>query len=107
MSAAEGFKKSKLLRLAQVDRMFCYTTAILAHKLWIPDQPLVLFKIFLNITHILQKAEMLLMLGMGHSKPGNFNNVGHRVTSFAILCANLYLPTLAFKLPALDFFSFG
>ena len=87
--------------------MFCYTTAILAHKLWISDQPLVLLKVFLNIANILQKAEVLLMVGMGHFKAWNFNDVGHSETSSAILCANLYLPILVFKLPALDFFSLG
>jgi hypothetical protein len=81
MNAAERFKKSKLLRLAKVDRMFCYSTAFLAHKLWVSDQSLVLFKVFRNIAHILQKAQVLLMFGMWHFKPGNFNNVGHRETS--------------------------
>jgi hypothetical protein len=75
-------RKSKLLRLAQVDRVFGYAPAILAHKLRISDQSLVLLEVFLNIAHILQKAEMLLMLGMGHFNPGNFDDVGHRETFF-------------------------
>jgi hypothetical protein len=107
MRAAECFEKSELLRLAQVDRMLCYSTAVLANEFRISDQPLVLFKVFLDVAHILQKAEMLLMLGMGHLKAWNFNHVGHSETSSAILCANLNLPILVFKLLALDFFSFG
>jgi hypothetical protein len=84
MSAAECFRKSKLLRLAEINRVLCHSTAVLANELRISDQPLVLFKVFLNIAHILEEAEMLLMLGMRHFKPGNFNNVRHRETSFVI-----------------------
>jgi hypothetical protein len=75
-------RKSKLLGLAQVDRMLCYATAVLANEFRIPDQPFVLFKILLYIAYILQKAQVLLMLGMGHFKAGNFDNVRHREISF-------------------------
>ena len=80
MSEAECFNNSKLLRLAQVDRILRRSTAVLANEFRIPDQPLVFFKVFLNIAHILQKAEMLLMLGMRHLKPWNFNDVRHSYT---------------------------
>jgi hypothetical protein len=99
--------KSKLLRLAQVGRVFSHSTAFRANELRISDQTLVLLKVFLNVTHILQKAEMLLMLGMRHFKPRDFNYVRHRKTPFANLCSNLYLLVILFKLSALDFCSFG
>jgi hypothetical protein len=75
-------RKSKLLRLAEINRVLCHSAAALANELRIPDQPLVLLQVFLNIAHILQKAEMLLMLGMRHFKARDFNNVGHSETSF-------------------------
>jgi hypothetical protein len=70
--------------LAQVDPILCYATTVLANKFWVSDQSLVLLEVFLNIAHILQKAEMLLVLGMGHFKAWNFNDVRHRETSSVI-----------------------